>query len=86
MAPTTDYKIVLAPTTELLAEEVKKEIKNGWQVYGGFTVVGNMPAQALIKTENLLATISSALSTANSSLSSIKTSTASIDKKTPELD
>lgn len=86
MAPTQDYKILLEPTPNLLTQKVKEALAEGWQVYGGVTVINNSWAQALVKTEDLLAQMLAQLKTINSNTLSIASSTASIDRKTPKLD
>lgn len=91
MAPTQDYKILLAPTSTVLEEKVKEALSQGYQVYGGLVVYGNAFAQAVVKTEDLMAqmltqlkSVVSNTSTIASNTTAIKNSTASIDEKTPE--
>lgn len=85
MAPTTDYRIVLEPTPNLLTQKVKAALAEGWQVYGGVTVINNSWAQALVKTEDLMEQMNAKLAAIVANTATIKTAVMSIDDKTPEI-
>lgn len=82
MAPTTDYKIILEQIPTVLAEKVKEALQDGWQVYGGVTVINNSWAQALVKTEPLLAQILAQLKTINTNTANTATNTANTASNT----
>lgn len=81
MAPTTDYKILIEQTPNVLTEKVKAALAEGWQVYGGVTVINNSWAQALVKTEDLLAQILAQLKTINTNTANTASNTSTTNSR-----